>query len=139
MPKHVHRLSDIDSEARTGTCAVCGQVKLKKCGNGWRCQISYRSNKSYGGPTRIERRIAQLRDELLAAQGGICALCGREANSWCLDHDHDNGMVRDVLCYSCNVGLGQFGDDPDRLMQAVDYLIAWRAKHASSEYPLYRK
>lgn len=62
-------------------------------------------------------------DSLLAEQGGLCAICrepiGREPH---VDHDHRTGAVRGILCFSCNVGLGVFGDDPARLLAAVQYL-----------------
>lgn len=133
-----HRLSDVDTDLRTAQCSECGPVKIKKSGKYWRCNVRYKSYPANQGSLG-SRANSKLRDELLAAQGGVCALCGRLSDRWCLDHDHDNEMVRGVLCYSCNVGIGQFGDDPDRLMQAMDYLIVWRAKHASSNYPRYRK
>lgn len=58
--------------------------------------------------------------DILAAQGGVCALCTRPAT--CCDHDHDTGAIRGALCNSCNVGLGAFRDDPDRLRRAAEYL-----------------
>lgn len=67
-------------------------------------------------------------DQHISDQGGGCAICGRVANK-CgrgrlhVDHDHATGHVRGVLCSSCNLGLGKFGDDAERLQRAVDYLV----------------
>jgi len=64
-------------------------------------------------------------DEMLAAQHGGCAICGDapEANvSLHIDHDHDTGAVRGLLCFSCNGGLGQFKEQPDLIRAAAAYL-----------------
>ena len=60
-------------------------------------------------------------DQLVARQGGVCAICGREAPEH-VDHDHLTGEVRGILCFNCNGGLGQFRDSTDALRSAVRYL-----------------
>jgi len=50
-----------------------------------------------------------------------CAICGR-TQAMHIDHDHANGKVRGYLCSRCNVGLGQFLDNPDLLRKATTYL-----------------
>jgi hypothetical protein len=60
-------------------------------------------------------------DALLAAQGGVCAVC-KEAPADHVDHDHETGAVRALLCFNCNGGLGQFRDDPATLRAAADYV-----------------
>jgi hypothetical protein len=62
-------------------------------------------------------------DELVRQQGGVCAICGRE-NPEHVDHDHDTGEVRGILCFNCNGGLGQFRDSIDALRAAASYLEA---------------
>ncbi|MEU5946756.1 endonuclease VII domain-containing protein [Micromonospora sp. NPDC047465] len=59
--------------------------------------------------------------ELLAEQGGVCAICGTPDPRH-LDHDHRTGWVRGILCFNCNGGLGQFRDDQSRLAGAITYL-----------------
>jgi hypothetical protein len=67
----------------------------------------------------------------LAAQNGTCgicfqphgrALCGR-SKDLAVDHDHETGALRGLLCDDCNIGLGLFHDDPQRLMNAALYII----------------
>ena len=73
---------------------------------------------------------AKEHDALLASQGGRCALCGRAphgARAFSIDHDHLTGQVRGLLCGTCNVGLGAFGDNPELLCAAITYLRGHRA------------
>ncbi|HET9609909.1 MAG TPA: endonuclease VII domain-containing protein, partial [Acidimicrobiales bacterium] len=61
-------------------------------------------------------------DALLEAQGGGCAICGERparVASLHLDHCHETGAVRGILCLSCNQGLGKFRDDPGLLDAAA--------------------
>lgn len=65
-------------------------------------------------------------DAMLAGQGGACAICSGQvtARGWHVDHCHETGTVRGILCHQCNVGLGHFKDDPVRLAAAIAYLEA---------------
>lgn len=144
MGQHIHRLQAIDEGKRKAYCAECGRdTPVRPVGNGkWRCATAYQllaANRRSSGTNSFKEYVTRMREEFLAAQGGVCALCKRSAEKWCLDHDHENGMVRGVLCYPCNNGIGQFGDSPEALMMAVDYLDLWRAKHAAEAYPPYKK
>jgi hypothetical protein len=56
-------------------------------------------------------------------QDGVCAICGRP-NPEHVDHDHETGAVRGILCFNCNGGLGQFRDSIDALLSAASYLDA---------------
>lgn len=62
--------------------------------------------------------------ELLASQGGVCAICGQtDDDRWMpVDHDHLTGQIRGILCTPCNNGLGLFKDDLPRLKAAIAYL-----------------
>lgn len=42
---------------------------------------------------------------------------------WCLDHDHSTNEFRDYLCHKCNMGLGNFNDDPVLMESAAQYLL----------------
>lgn len=58
---------------------------------------------------------------LLLQQENRCAIC-RIAEPTCVDHCHQTGRVRGVLCRPCNVALGQFRDDAQLLRAALKYL-----------------
>ena len=61
--------------------------------------------------------------ELFELQEGKCALCNRHVKLH-VDHDHDTGEVRGLLCHRCNVGLGYFQDNTQLLYKAIKYLRA---------------
>jgi hypothetical protein len=68
-------------------------------------------------------------EEMLTAQGGVCAICKNEdtklkSDKFSIDHNHTTGEVRGLLCGSCNTGLGLFGDSVDTLMGAAAYLMS---------------
>jgi len=70
-------------------------------------------------------------DAMLIAQSGRCAICLStfEEGTFSIDHFHDTGIVRGLLCNNCNNGLGRFNDSPSLLIAAAEYLMAgdsWR-------------
>jgi hypothetical protein len=64
---------------------------------------------------------------MLAEQDGLCAVC-QTAAAVHVDHDHETGAVRSLLCFNCNGGLGQFRDDPVVLRAAADYVEEHRER-----------
>lgn len=66
-------------------------------------------------------------NEVLAEQGGVCAICKRQQNcmrmkNLAVDHNHKTGKVRGLLCGSCNCGIGHLSDNPEVAMAAAEYL-----------------
>ena len=64
-------------------------------------------------------------------QEWMCAICGifEEENvfgrRFAQDHSHKTNKNRGLLCYHCNIGLGNFMDDPKFLRAAADYIEDW--------------
>src|SRR6476646_4345514 len=56
-------------------------------------------------------------EELVRLQRGVCAICGQPDPEH-VDHSHETGEVRGILCFNCNGGLGQFRDSIDALLAA---------------------
>lgn len=66
-------------------------------------------------------------DAMLGQQEGRCAICftlPMPGSPLYVDHCHDTGQVRGLLCQGCNSGIGQLGDDQNRLRSAIRYLEA---------------
>lgn len=64
-------------------------------------------------------------DRLLVSQGGRCPGCGTDepgAKGWCIDHCHTGGHVRALLCFRCNLVIGQVNEDPATLRALADWL-----------------
>ena len=69
---------------------------------------------------------------MLKAQGGVCAICGKtkEQNGarLAVDHCHDTGIVRGILCIRCNVTLGVLGEDPVLIFKMFNYATTQAAR-----------
>jgi hypothetical protein len=80
-------------------------------------------------------------EEMKIEQGHRCAICGEHedniprqktrknldgtqnlASALVVDHCHNSGKVRKLLCFKCNQGLGSFKEDPLILEQALRYV-----------------
>ena len=90
--------------------------------------------KRYGGEKAflLQRRygITQEQvDTMLDEQGDLCAIC-RAKPAKHVDHCHQTGIVRGLLCFGCNRGLGKASDDPALLRRGLSYLEAhgWRGQ-----------
>ncbi|MBS0167551.1 MAG: endonuclease VII domain-containing protein [Nitrospira sp.] len=63
---------------------------------------------------------------MLDAQGHVCAICAApdmvNGKRLAVDHDHKTGQVRGLLCTRCNIALGHFGDDVEKLRRAAEFL-----------------
>lgn len=116
-------------------CLTCGVLKPRsefRVNNGLRdgrsghCRecATWHSRRSRYGITRDDF------DAMLARQGNVCAICKRHPeerngkSKWNVDHDHETGKVRGLLCSACNIGLGvlERGD--------IERLQAYLAQHA---------
>ena len=119
---------------RTSKCASCRterqkavqeKQKLEKPEHYRRWRKSNNYSSKYG--LTLEEVEAKLR-----LQHSICPICecSLDLNSWAVDHCHTTGKVRDILCSSCNKGLGFFYESPEALQNAISYL----KKHNDPSY-----
>ncbi len=125
-------------------CRACGETKPRdqfpthKGGDGLhsycrpcvrkKARESYERNKQQSREAARERRYgisAEEYERMLRAQGRACALCARPLDGGKhthTDHCHETGVVRGLLCASCNTSLGKLGDDVVSLERAAEYL-----------------
>lgn len=78
----------------------------------------YKLKKAYGV-------TSQQKEKLITAQAGKCAICNTKLDNpkfTNVDHCHNTGKIRGILCHHCNFGLGQFKDNVELLESAIKYL-----------------
>lgn len=112
----------------TRTCRECRQtlsVDLFSLTRKWRRNVCTpcRSKQHYSRRIKKSYKIdIEQKNEMQRMQGGVCGICLHPATTLCVDHDHDTGEVRGLLCGSCNRGLGLLGDNVHSLTRAIEYL-----------------
>lgn len=61
-------------------------------------------------------------NRLIAERNGRCACCNQTCEEFHVDHDHETGEVRGMVCRNCNSGIGLLGDNIAGLERAIAYL-----------------
>ena len=101
---------DKKTQRRATVCKTCDKERIR---------MRYLQSKfgiSYDDYCEMERN-----------QNVVCAICGqfethRRGQRLCVDHDHETGKTRGLLCHHCNTGIGLLGDNISTLQNAIDYL-----------------
>lgn len=90
---------------------------------------AYKNNKENWTDKRLNQKYGiSLKEynDMLLNQNGVCAICKNKnlpnSGKLAVDHDHENGKVRGLLCIQCNRGLGMFYDNIKYLSSAIEYL-----------------
>lgn len=138
--KGAHGLTNINEDTLEATCKSCGNVRIRKRTNHgkygttitWRC---YTRELQLSRARRYSLSPEDF-DDLLTNQDNNCKICsiGIRDNPH-IDHDHDTGKVRGLLCGNCNTGIGLLKEDVNILLSAIDYLLSSR-KEAGNNEPL---
>lgn len=134
----------------TGPCGLRWPQRL--CSNRPRRCVNCNRVRVRAKQTRAKSRRAHLRksygisveqvEQMLEAQHGTCAICERTLSlpqgdggvardEAVVDHDHNTGTVRGILCPLCNHGLGAFSDNLAHIERAAVYLRTHAQKESS--------
>lgn len=121
-----------------GECRKCKNRSYQKTWaaknpDGWKAHDNKDSRRRASRKTTTSRYGLTLDqyEEMYEAQGGVCRICKKpetckgnngEVKMLAIDHCHDTGKVRGLLCNNCNRAIGLLGDDVDTLLNAVEYL-----------------
>jgi hypothetical protein len=124
-----------------GVCAHCGEAFTSKrryapnAGRGIYCSRECKNKQRVVDGRAAEsslrnyykRQYGLTPEQVAEMRTSGCAVCGKANGEgrWGvlhIDHDHKTGGVRGALCSDCNLGLGNFKDDPELLRKAAAYL-----------------
>lgn len=131
-----------DGRSRDGLCSYCKACNRAKA-KAWTAANPEKTRAQARKRQELGLNRAQIRFRkygigateyaaLLAAQDGVCAICGRTASGrkdsteLCVDHCHTSNQIRGLLCHSCNRGIGLLQDSAEVLERAADYLRSRR-------------
>lgn len=126
-------------------CTQCNQVKPKEefvkkansprfyswcrdCFNQHGRDLKQRNPEAYKKKVRkntLKRRYNLTEEEyqnLLDSQNGTCAICKEIPVRFVIDHDHSSGKVRGLLCDNCNLSVGWYENNSNRISQIIEYL-----------------
>jgi|SRR4030095_1919058 len=132
------------------TCSSCGETKPlhlfyrdknEKDGRRYECKMCRakyeRTRTRVIDPSKVREQHLRLTygissdryEELFIEQDGKCAICRRPqlefTRRFHVDHDHETGAVRGLLCVSCNTFLGKITANPELIESSLKYLEKW--------------
>lgn len=111
-----------DRRRVNGRASMCKGCKSEYMKSYWANEKNPHKSRSY----RLQAYGITTADyeRMFVEQEGVCAICASAPNgrNLCVDHSHESGKVRQLLCVQCNAGLGQFAENPERMLSAINYL-----------------
>jgi len=109
------------------TCKKCANKQKREWG---KTETGKESRKRTNLKKRYNMSVDKY-EKILDAQNYVCKICGKretdkhqngEYKDLSIDHNHNTGKIRGLLCQKCNRGLGSFDDDPILLKKAAKYI-----------------
>lgn len=136
-----HKTNNRSVAGRVPDCRICRQDRRK---TEYQTNVVVRERKkkhtrdAWHALSRVEKFAVNIRrkfklsyeeyEKILAEQGGACAICRSSSPGnpriafFVVDHCHETGKIRGLLCHPCNVGLGYFKDNVDTIKSTLLYL-----------------
>jgi hypothetical protein len=115
-------------------CRICGDIKhiskFELRNDTKKHRTECKSCRSISNAIRLYGITREFYLQMQENQNSRCAICNatfEESNNpshdrLVVDHNHKTGKVRGLLCSKCNFALGNFDEDVDKLLNAVEYL-----------------
>lgn len=117
----------------TSHCKACGKSQHREKWDSMSAEdrrkwnAKQNANKEYHKNYRLSSKYGLTLEQfnnMYKEQNGQCAICSTAVpdNKICVDHNHNTGRVRHLLCHNCNVILGHAFEDPSILIKCAEYL-----------------
>lgn len=106
-----------------GYCKSCNKERNRR----WRQANPERSSRtSFKSALKFNYGLTlEQYTELLQSQAGVCAICrtpNRDGKRLAVDHNHETGKIRGLLCQGCNFAIGHLKEDPQLFDAAKEYV-----------------
>lgn len=102
----------------TKNCVVCARTNSKRAKD----KPDYKESSRWAAKKHNYGITREQYNQMLEDQNYCCAICGKQNNNLYVDHDHETGKVRGLLCSYCNRSLAGLGDSLSGVLRAVKYL-----------------
>ena len=112
--KPLRRVPSQQELARTATTLLQDRVTTRAAQES--TQRLYGGSRHYHLKQSVRDRRRRVRRAGASSRVACAAICGRPDPEH-VDHSHETGAVRGILCFNCNGGLGQFRDSIDALLR----------------------
>lgn len=127
-----------DKKSKSGLCTYCKLCMKKYVQSGSGLISKKKGSKKYRnskkGRESYYQRIFNITlkqyDEMFERQKGVCEMCGRinkYGHRLCVDHNHETGEIRTLLCHHCNTLVGWIENNPGLCKKVMDYIYGQKS------------
>lgn len=116
-----HKLLRKDTKAMTGVCAVCGNVRLKKKSNGFRCLVS--ENRWKSGKKSTAKSLPRVGSNLPGRYRSLCRAARVKGKGFDITVEQHTMLLLEQCSY-CGGPLSKSGSGLDRMDSSLGYLLA---------------